>query len=186
MVLHGHTTFSLGKAEKTEREVQGKMTRMMKRDILTGGRIIGKLEIPGGGVVDFGHLRDADDTIILRWEKPARTRVEFAFYDRLDTPKGSLRMTSGLLSKNREFEIRDSRNNLLMKFNGTDKKMTKEKNAGIFSDLQENIVGRTWTKWKDPATGAKGPFIEALAHQDLILASLLPLVRHTMFHPNKY
>lgn len=186
MAIHNHTSFTLGKASKMPREINGKSTKLIRREILAGGQTVGALEIPGGQVVDFGYLRDTDDSIILRWDKPKRTQVEFFFYDANNQPKGSLKMISGLISKNREFNITDAQNNLIMRFKATDNKMSKEKNAGTFTDLQENVVGRTWTKWKDPASGMKGPFIEAMTRQDLILASILQLARHTGWNPIKY
>lgn len=186
MAIHRHTSFILGKAKKMPREEEGKSKKLIRREILAGGQTVGALEIPGGQVVDYGCLRDVDDTVILRWDKPKRTAVEFFFYDANDQPRGSLKMTSDLMSKDRQFEIRDPQNNILMKFEGTDKKMTKEKNAGVFKGLQENVVGRTWRNHKDEATGTKGPYVEAMTHQDLILGSIMQLARHTGWNPIKY
>jgi len=168
------------------REIEGKTEKFMRREILAGGQTVGALETPGGQVVDYGYLRDVDDSVILKWYKPRTTQVEFFFYDATNQPRGSLKMTSGLLSKNRQFEIRDAYNNLLMRFSGTDKKMTTEKNAGIFKDLQENVVGRTWRNYKDPVSGIKGPYIEAMVHQDMILGSIMQLARHLTWNPKKY
>jgi len=185
MALTDHNTFLLGKAGKTKREIAGKTTKLVRREIFSGGQMVGAIELTTGGSGNEGWVRGADDSLILRWERPKRTAVEYFFYSPDNQQIGSMKQTSSLLSTTKEVELRDAGNTLFAQFTGKANKMTKEKNAGVFKDRQGNVVGRTWRGFKD-ASGMKGSVVEAHAHQDMIIASVLPLAGLLNWHPDKY
>ncbi len=112
--------------------------------------------------------------------------MEYFFYGQNNEPKGSFKMTSSRISQTREFEFRDATNSLFMQFEGRASKMTKEGNAGIFKDIQGNVIGRTWRNYKDPASGIKGPIVEAKAFQEHILGFVLCMASLNNYRPAKY
>ncbi len=40
MAIPNHTTFILGKAQKTKREIEGKTNKLVRREIYAGGQMV--------------------------------------------------------------------------------------------------------------------------------------------------